>query len=266
MCLKLHYLKVLIFSAFVILDISGYSQENKPEVEEISTDRPDQTEASNTVPKRTIQVETGVVFQSDKTGDLRERVLSYPTTLVRIGILKGVEFRFINQFISSQSILLNERKYHNGFDAFALGTKIYLCKEKGLRPEISFMGHLTLPFGSKIYRPSVIAPDFKFSLSNTISERFKIGYNLGWYWQDGITNGAAFYTVALGYTISEKWGFYIEAFGNKARGDYSQHSFDGGFTFLARPNIQLDVSAGHKITSNAPDYYLSTGFSIRLPR
>jgi hypothetical protein len=259
------YLYLLIIALYGF-GLQSYSQENKPEVEEISTDRPDQTEASNTIPKGTIQLETGVVIQSDKKGDISEIFFSYPTTLVRIGIFKWLEFRIINQYISSQSTLLNERRYQKGFDALALGTKIYLCKEKGLRPEISFIGHLTLPFGSKIYRPSVIAPDFKFSLSNTISKRFKIGYNLGWYWEDGIREGATFYTVALGYSISKKWGCYLEAFGHKAKGALSEHLFDGGFTFLAKPNLQLDVSAGHKITASAPDHYLSAGFSFRFPR
>jgi hypothetical protein len=265
---SLNLLLMLFVVGFLVFSLSVYSQENPvKEIEEISTDRPDQTEASNTVPKGTVQIETGVIFQSDKIGEETEHVLSYPTTLVRIGILKWIELRLINQYISSETILLNERRRQNGFDAVAVGTKIYLCKEKGIRPEISLMGHMTLPMGSTIYRPSAVAPDFKFSLSNKLSDKFKIGYNIGWFWEDGVRNGAIFYTVALGYSISDKWGFYIEAFGaNHLMEGENNHLFDGGFTFLARRNLQFDVSAGHKITANAPDYYLSTGFSWRLPK
>ncbi|MFL5731127.1 MAG: transporter [Cytophagaceae bacterium] len=236
------------------------------EIEPISTDRPDQTEASNTIPKHTIQLETGMVYQVENRTDETEKVLMYPTSLLRIGVARGFELRVIHQYISSRTEAGDMVQKKKGFDAMAIGTKIYLCPQKGIRPEISFMGHLTLPTGSKLYRPSVIAPDFKFSLSNQLSERVKIGYNLGWYWADGLKNGAAFYTCALGYTIRRKWGFYIEAFGDKGRTGFANHLFDGGFTFLPLPNLQLDVSAGHKITAETPDYYLSCGFSVRLPK
>ena len=42
------------------------------------------------------------------------------------------------------------------------------------------------------------------------------------------------------------------------------HSVDGGLTYLLGKNLVADISGGFGLTSNAPDNYVSIGFSYRF--
>ena len=46
--------------------------------------------------------------------------------------------------------------------------------------------------------------------------------------------------------------------------DKAAHNIDGGFTYLLRDNIMIDISGGIGLTNNAPNYYTAIGFSFRL--
>lgn len=80
-------LVLLLLFAFVQ---HGYCQEEVPEME---TDRPDQTEAASLVPRKTVQLETGLYFQEDMEGGVEEKLRAYPSALVRLGVLDWLEFR-----------------------------------------------------------------------------------------------------------------------------------------------------------------------------
>ena len=73
-----------LFFLFIALFNKGYSQ--------IITDRPDQTESSIPLSKGHIQVETGIAFEKEQ---------SNINSLIRFGILNGVELRLKNNFRES---------------------------------------------------------------------------------------------------------------------------------------------------------------------
>ncbi|MBI2403048.1 MAG: transporter [Gemmatimonadetes bacterium] len=57
-----------------------------------------------------------------------------------------------------------------------------------------------------------------------------------------------------------------ETFGSLPAGDGDAgHHVDGGFTFLVRDNLQLDLSFGRGI-AGASDWFVGAGVSVRLPR
>ena len=75
------------------------------------------------------------------------------------------------------------------------------------------------------------------------------------------------YTVALGMDVSNRWGAFVEVFGDlpvEVPGG-AANSVDGGFTFLVRDNLQLDLSAGAGLTDGVPDRFLGLGLSVRIP-
>ncbi len=65
------------------------------QVNEIITDRPDQTESPFTVPRRHFQMETGLVFE--KTNSNTETFV-YPATLIKYGLTDRFELRLIMEF------------------------------------------------------------------------------------------------------------------------------------------------------------------------
>jgi hypothetical protein len=103
-------------------------------------------------------------------------------------------------------------------------------------------------------------------MQHTLTDNISLGYNLGTEW-DGETPEPVFiYTLATGFSLTEKIGAYIEVYGFAPQLSRAEHRADAGFGWYMNPNILFDLSGGVGITDNAPDYYGSLGFSIRLPK
>jgi hypothetical protein len=72
----------VLLLTFTIISTGLFSQD----LPDITTDRPDQSESSSTVPKKTLQIETGFVLQGDKTTTTDTRNLDFFNTLFRYGV------------------------------------------------------------------------------------------------------------------------------------------------------------------------------------
>jgi Putative MetA-pathway of phenol degradation len=228
------------------------------EISSIQTDRPDQTETPSLTPKGMFQAETGFTFQKN---DSNSKSFILPSTLWKYGINENFELRLITEFIVDK----NGNQTISGVNPVLVGCKIKIAEEKGVFPKTSFIGHISLPnMASSKLKSDFFAPEFRFVMQHTVSEKISFSYNLGAEW-DGFTSEPSFiYTIASGYSISEKWGSYIELFGFAPQNNRANHNFDGGLTYLINDNFMLDLSSGVGITDNAPDYYLAFGFSFRI--
>ena len=89
---------------------------------QISTDRPDQTESSSTIPSGSIQIETGILL--DEIGSCSEKELYIPNTLFRIGLTEKIELRILNQIIHK----INTGQSNSGINDIEFGAKIQLLK------------------------------------------------------------------------------------------------------------------------------------------
>ena len=236
----------------------------------METDRPDQTECSSVVQPGSVQVETGFIYSADHSetavGALYLQSFNYGTTLIRIGVFNAAEIRLeIGEYEKTKERIVSNYSSLEGFRPFVVGTKIAVCEEKGLIPEIAFIGHLELPFGDKKFvRKNEILPSFRFSLSHTFTPKLSLGYNLGMEWSNGLFPDYI-YTLTLGADVSEKMGLYIETFGSFSKPEYPQSSFDCGITYDLLNNLQLDASGGCALNEATADLYISAGVSFRLP-
>ncbi|WP_333599098.1 transporter [Flavobacterium sp.] len=240
---------------YFLLLFSGISFAQKQEP--IEADRPDQTETPAIVPKGMFQVETGFTFQKNER---HSQTLNLPSTLWKYGVNENLELRLITEFVSEK---INAEKL-SGFTPVLLGFKVSLCEEKGIFPKTSFIGHLSLPnAASSNYKTDYMAPEFRFTMQHSLSEKLSLGYNLGCEW-DGFTPAPTYiYTLTTGYSITENLGSYVELFGFAPQDDSANHNLDGGVTYLITDNFMVDLSSGVGLTDNAPDHYFALGFSFR---
>jgi len=247
-------MKNKILLLFLLFSFSIHSQTIEP----IQADRPDQTETPAIVPKGMFQVETGFTFQKN---DAFSKSLSFPSTLWKYGVNKNFELRLITEFLSEE---INNEKF-NGITPVSVGLKVKLTDENGIIPKTSFVGHISLPnAASKEFKTEFFAPEFRFVMQHTLSEKISFSYNLGAEWNGFSAEPTFIYTNAIGYSITEKLGSYIEIFGFIPQKEKSNHSFDGGITYLINPNFMLDLSSGIGISKNAPKNYFAFGFSFRI--
>ena len=260
-----------IFKSIFLIGIFFFSitinaQEDTPG--NIVTDRPDQTESPRLVPKGYIQIETGGFYQEDENDtDFKTTSLGYNTTLLRYGLLDNLELR-LGWDNTETKFKANGQEFENtlnGFSTLLLGVKVGITEEKGWLPEIGLLGHLNLPFfAGQDYRPETTGADFRFSFAHTLSDKSSFSYNLGAEWENDSPELAYVYTIVYGLSLSGKVGFYAELYGDLPEDSSANHLWDTGFTYLAQPNLQFDVTVGTGINIDQK-LLLSGGVSYRFP-
>lgn len=242
----------------LICSISFAQETTQIEIEPIQTDRPDQTETSSLTPVKMFQIETGFSYQKIDSYNSEYVV---PTVLWKYGVSEIIELRLITEFHKNESF----NTYNEGISPVLIGCKIRISEENGILPKISLIGHLAFPNLAKTeYKNNYLAPEFRFAIQHTLSEKFSFGYNLGAEWDGFLAKATFLYTTALGYSITDKLGSYIELYGFAPEQQTANHNFDGGFTYLITNNFMIDASGGFGITKNAPDYFYALGFSFRI--
>jgi hypothetical protein len=272
--------KQLILIFFLGLCVSGFSQNEIPQDSEdtiiecveivydaLITDRPDATESPSAVPKGFLQVETGAFYESYEENNFKTEDLTLNTLLVRYGLFSNLELRLGYNYTDRKTKFNgNETGSVTSFSPLLLGFKTTISQEKGAMPEIGFLGHLNLPFSvKKELRPENTGVDFRFSFAHTLNEKSSLSYNIGAAWESNNPVAAYLYTIAYGYSLTNKFGAYIELYGDFPENNKANHLWDAGLTYLLSNNVQLDATVGSSITKGQ-DILLSAGISFRIPK
>lgn len=219
----------------------------------IVTDRPDQTEASSTIPKGSLQIEAGVLVQHNGS-TVKETVL--PTSLFRYGLTEGFELRLQHEYASVSAG--SDKLY--GFNDIHVGFKAQILRKEDVNTEIAFLSHLVFASGTPEFSNGEYGTVNKLSIAHQLSPRIGLGYNIGY---DYFQVGALTYSAAFGFSINDKAGVYLEAYGAYEDFEDFDHNVDGGVTYLLRPNVQADFSFGTGI--NVDMNYIAVGISWNIP-
>lgn len=254
-------MKKLLLIFLCIISSYVYAQENLSGAEEpIATDRPDQTETPDVVPFKYFQMEMGFNIESQH----KELSFVHPTILWKAGIFKSTEIRLITDISSFKD---STGKYRSGLSPVQIGFKTAICEEKKARPKISFIAHMAVPYiSTKNQRTKYFAPNFRFTLEHTLKKNLILGYNVGMEWDGESSYPSFIYTIVNGVDITDKWYFYYEFFGDIPVDRKSTHTFDGGFAYLIKNNMQIDISGGFQLYPFVKGWYTSIGYSFRVPR
>lgn len=267
---------LILLNAFVLLVCVNA---NAQEIEDIVTDRPDQTESSETLPKGFVQVELGGDYEHDKTGgeDLLNpargtRIITAPAVLIRWGIINNVELRFSSEYISSKVtsdlMTITESSVSgttSGIRDLGVGTKIKLFTEQKARPDAAFLFTLHIPVNNEL-SPEDVASEFRFAFSHTLTKKLSLSYNLGGVWDGDSPSPFGIYTISLGTDLASSVAAYIELYGFSTKHQLPDHRLDGGLTFLFARNLQADLSGGVGLSEVSPDFFFGLGLSLRLPK
>ena len=157
-----------------------------------------------------------------------------------------------------------------------IGAKFHLWDESENRPEAALLFGVSAPIGDSDFSSERFDPSVRLSFAHTLTDKLSLGYNAGVEWSsdqerglDNIVSQSEFiYTVALGRSLSDRLGAFIESYGSfgGSVGGPAEHSVDCGLTYLVKNLIQLDVAGGVGISDAAPDWFIGAGISLRYPR
>ena len=251
----LKYLENKIMSRSIIFTLSLFAGSALC-AQEIATDRPDQTESSAVVPGGSLQIESGIQVSFEGAEGLRQ--LLAPTTLFRYAPVDKFEIRVVSQFESLKTEYGSDA--FNGIGDLEVGTKVQLLQKEYVNAEIALLSHVIVPIGTFNEERDDVGVVNKLCVSHQLGSNIELGYNLGY---DILPDENQFtYSVALGVGVNDKVGIYIEPFGAVSEEGCHASSFDAGFTYLVRDNVQLDFSFGTGINYNMN--YLAIGASWRM--
>jgi hypothetical protein len=240
--------------------------------EPLASDRPDFTEASTTVGRGVLQIETGYTYAYDDDGTDRVRSHSYPETLVRLGVLADwLELRFAyNHATESTSTAGGPFVDVTGAEDIYLGSKIGLTSQHGWLPEMALMPQMTIPTGADEFTADELLPGVNWLYGWDITDRlstagssqinksvdddgtdyveFAQSWTFGFGWTDRLSSYAEFFCFVPSGASTAKPEYYA----------------DGGFTFGVTNNLQLDVRGGVGLNDAATDYFVGSGAVVRF--
>ena len=172
-----------------------------------------------------------------------------------------------NLYPDSQS---DDRHGNNGsfnFDAPSAGVKFKLGKQNGIVPSTAVILQAVSSILSSESSKDYIDPSIVFCFHNSVSDKFGLGYNFGVNIQNGFNEAAGiFYSLSGSYSFSDKVSVFAEYFGStNIYYLVPDNGADLGVTYLINNNIQLDLSAGAGLGDIDDEFFIGTGFSIRIP-
>ncbi len=167
--------------------------------------------------------------------------------------------RLLTQFETNKP--LNSSLLNSGISDLQIGAKIQLFKRENVNTEIAFLSHILLPTAKSQITNSKFGIINKMAVSHSLTEKIGLGYNIG-YDNFGAGSGNLTYSIALNVSLFDKISFYIEPYSEFS--EFKNHftSFDTGFTYLSKSNLQFDISYGAGL--NYTMSYFSTGFSWNI--
>ena len=234
-----------------------------PFSEPIATDRPSFSLSPGTVPRGRIQFEAGYTFSfEDAHPDVQTH--TFPETLVRVGLTEMMELRLEWPTLT----FMENGKDANGLRDLALGFKVQIFQQQGLRPRLSFAGRLSIPTGDKDFSSDRLDPELRTILTYALNEREGLfgNVNIGGPTSQGKRFVQVSSSLGLSATIRDQLTGFVEYFGLYPRdvASGSGHFLQTGVLYLLSDNLQLDARIGAGLTHGTDDVLTGAGLSWRF--
>ncbi len=230
------------------------------------TDRPDFTESALSVLPGVVQVEAGYTLTRDDAvnghslGEVLLRIGALPRTEVRIGLNS---FAWTNDPGDDVS----------GTEDISVGVKVALAPGgtdgfQLLQPSIALLVNTTLPTGADGIGEDDLQPAATLAMAWELSDRLGLGANasVAAASQDGDRFGQFSGSLSVGAGLAERVGAYGEYFVIAPPGpdDEATGFLNGGLTFLASNDFQLDVRGGFSVHGVETDLFFGVGLATRF--
>lgn len=243
-------MRSIIYCLLLLSSLPAFAQK-------IEADRPGETQGTSVVPRKKFQAEFSV--QKEKHDEYYSTF--HPEAQFRYGLFEKLELR--------AELKAETQKFSHdaltGLNPVELGFKFSIAEGKGAMPDISLLSEFGIPkLASGDFKTPNVLPVLRLLMQNKLNEKLTLGYNLGAEWDEAEQPPAWIYTISPQFELNDQWRLYLEAYGKFRNQHKPEEVVDASIAWLPANNIQIDVSGGAGISSEAPKYFLSLGFSFRL--
>lgn len=257
-----------VVAAVAVVGPAAAQTADRPALRELVTDRPDKTEAPQTIDVGHLQLEFDVAsFTHDRGGGVTtETVAAVPFNL-KYGVGPSTDVQLVVspwQRVVVTDRASGKRTSVHGFGDVAVRLKHNLWGNDGGPTAMAVMPFVTLPTA----RRGLGADGIEFGLIVPVSVRLTDAIDLGAMTEvDGLRDGgryrASFVNSAtLGFDLTGRLGLYTEL--------YTEHdrdwivTGDAGLTYRIGDDLQLDGGVNVGLTEAADDIGLFVGVSRRF--
>jgi hypothetical protein len=229
-----------------------------PASAQISADRPGFGDGTATVAPGTFQAGLGYAVNgngvtSQELGQL----------LLRYGVTDALELRG-----AVGSYVINESPVDNGYAGTGVGAKLRLFQNA--TSALSGVATLGLPTGTGAFdtRDDRARQELKLAFDGALGEGLTLSINGGasFFYAAGTQEDRAvqwLFIPTLSFGLTEATGAYVGYAGFYDDGP-NANWVEGGLTFLANPDTQLDVNTGLRIDDNGNDFFVGVGVAHRF--
>jgi hypothetical protein len=227
------------------------------EKDPIVTDRPDFTEASNVVPKSSIQLENGFGWTSDHG----TRTLDLTESLLRLGVAARTELRVgVPGFLSAYG-----GKSGSGFGDVSVGVK----QQIGPLPggfDLAIIAALSLPTGAQNQSSHGYDPFLKLPWSRELGRGWSTGgmFSTFWYTEDRRRRFLWEPTLYIERQLTREWDAFVEYGGDYPTHAESRQVLHVGTAYKIKPHHQIDFHFGFGLSHATPQHFIAAGYSFRF--
>jgi hypothetical protein len=230
----------------------------------ISSDRPDVSEGTSTVPAGHVQVEGGVTWQ--EIGE--EKALTVGEILVRYGLGENLEARL---GVGSWTRIERPGEEVDGYEDPELSLKVRLTSPADDRPPgypaVALLLATTVPVGSEELTTDEWEPTALLAFDWELTDLLSLGANAGVAFpaEDGDRFDQLLASVTLGIAATDRLGVFVETYGfseEEPDGDATQYA-DTGVTFTLTDDLQLDARIGFGLNDPSPERFVGVGVAAR---
>jgi hypothetical protein len=256
----------------------------------INTDRPDFTDATYSVGKDIVLIESGYTFTRIRSDKLNINRSQLPEMLVRMGLTNELELRFrwngyiLNDLKDGQTGVATQ---NFGGSDINLGIKYEVVQQDVWRPMVTIVTGSTLPTGTGGVSARQLQPYFNTVLGWGIRRWLYLKASSGVEFDKGgdpsrllmgsLLSGPNIVSspdnvtlwhasTSLLYQASPRVGGFLEwysFFSANAADNRPQHYIDTGFYLYATPNVQYDIRVGQRLSDRVDTFFTGAGVSFR---
>ena len=237
--------------------------------EPLQPNRPGQADPPTVLAPGVAQIEGGLTFERQTEGEPDTDSLTVPEIELRLGVHTRLEFQLSAAGLVEEWYRGDESR--TGGSDLELDARVRLFEQDGWCPATAVEFGLSFPTGSDFATSDDVDPEGEILYAWDFAERWNLNGNFDFASESQGEDDSSRHFVfrpelALGLTITDRIGGFVEYYGVIEEKAADQHSVDGGFTLLLSDDLQLDVSAGAGLNDAAPDFFVAAGVAWRLPR
>lgn len=226
--------------------------------EDIDTNRPSFMFSPIVVPKGSLQVESGALFQKFRHGNW---YVDAPETQLRLGITKTTELQvFVPQWVMVNSA---PNTLSGGTDIQELGIKQQLRRNPG-RFNASAVAGITLPTGNQNLSGQGVQAAFRLPYGLALDSKWSLCGMQSVVLVNGARNVSWQPDVLVCRTLGKRAVGFIEYAGFFTHKVPQINIIHFGTVYKTTKNQQIDAHCGFGMNETAPAYFFGAGYSFRF--